>query len=280
MHVEVAFLPRDATRVPQRVALVIDVMRATTTLVSFFERGARKVTLANDVLSARAARQQQPDSLLLGEVGGLPPTDFAYGNSPVALAKVDLGGHELIFSTTNGTRALVAVAEAVGVIAAHLRNRHGATAMAMELAQAKDADITIVCAGRAGGTQQGLDDLVCAGYLLEQLVAQSGGQVAAWQPDADFAASLPRTAMVDGIELDDSAWVELRVYRGVVQQPLQPRPEEIEAGFLAGSARQGLTRLGLADDVRFCAHIDTTSVVPRLLRPGEATPYPIAMIAT
>jgi phosphosulfolactate phosphohydrolase-like enzyme len=86
--------------------------------------------------------------------------------------------------------------------------------------------------------------------------------------------------MVDGIELDNSAWVALRVYRGVVQLLLQPGLEEIEAAFLAGSAGQGLTRLGLADDVRFCAQINTTGIVPRLLHSGEATPYPIAMIVT
>ncbi len=279
MHVEVAFLPRDATRLPERIALVIDVIRATTTLVTMFERGARSVALANDVLSARSAAQQQAHSLLLGEVAGLPPEDFAYGNSPVALLDADLQQRDAIFSTTNGTRALVAAASAAGVVAACLRNGRAAVATALEMAQAVGADISVVCAGRAGGTQQGLDDLICAGYLVEQLLAQTGGRVAAWQPDADFASTVARTEDTDGLELDDSALTALRLYRDVVRIPLQPQPAEIESVFFETGVGQGLSRLDLADDVRFCAAIDVSEVVPRLVRPGEATQYPLSIVA-
>lgn len=151
---ELLFLPRDVSRLPERVALVVDVIRATT----MFERGAHSVALANDVLSARNTAQQQMHNLSIGEVTGLPPEDFAYGNSAVALLDANLQQRSIIFSTTNGTRALVAAANAAGVVAACLRNGRAAVAVALEMAQALGADITIVCAGRAGGTQQGLDE--------------------------------------------------------------------------------------------------------------------------
>lgn len=279
MHIEVALLPRDVTRLPERVALVIDVIRATTTLVTMFERGCRAVRLAGDVLSARAARRAQPDALLVGEVAGLPPEDFNYGNSPVALANAELRGRELIFSTSNGTRALVAVAGAAGVIAACLRNGRAAVAAALELAESTRSDLSIVCAGRAGGTQQGLDDIICAGYLVEQMIHQSGGMIAPWQPDADFAATLPRDESITGTQLDDSARIALRLYRSVVRDPLQPQVDEIAPVLYESGAGQGLTRLGLAADVAFCAAIDTTAVVPRLARPGEATRYPLSIVA-
>jgi 2-phosphosulfolactate phosphatase len=280
MHIEVACLPRDATRLPERVALVIDVIRATTTIVTMFERGARAVMLTRDIASARTAVVQHVSTLLVGEVGGLHPPDFAYGNSPVALSGVDLRGHDLIFSTSNGTKALVAAREAVGVVAACLRNGRAAVASALDLARTASADISVICAGRAGGTQQGLDDLICAGYLVEQLIAQSGSTIAAWQPDADFAASLPRSAPEpNSIELDDSARIALRLYRQAVRDPLQPTVAEIETAFRETGAAQGLARLGLIEDVRFSAQIDVSEVVPRLARPGEATPYPLSIVA-
>lgn len=279
MHVEVAFLPRDVTRLPERVALVIDVIRATTTLVTMFERGCRTVQLAGDVLSARAAHARQPAALLVGEVAGLPPDDFAYGNSPVALANADLGERDVFFSTSNGTRALVAVAGAAGVIAACLRNGRAAVSAALELAESTRSDLSIVCAGRAGGTQQGLDDVICAGYLVERVIAGSGGVVAPWQPDADFAATLPRDEAVAGVQLDDSARIALRLYRSLVRDPLRPATDEIASVFYESGAGQGLARLGLAADVAFCAEIDVTDIVPRFARTGEATPYPLSIVA-
>lgn len=281
MHIEVACLPRDATRLPERVAIVIDVIRATTTLVTMFERGARSVTLANDATSARASISQHVSTLLVGEVGGLHPPDFAYGNSPVALSRVDFRQHDLIFSTSNGTKALVAAAGAAAVIAACLRNGRAAVGTALDLARSLQSDISIVCAGRVGGTQHGLDDLICAGYLVEQLLAQAGGVIAAWQPDADFAMTVPRTpGEPNSVELDDSAHIALRLYRSVVHHPLQPTQSEIETAFRQTGAAQGLMRLGLAEDVTFCAHIDVSEVVPRLARPGEASPYPLSLLTT
>lgn len=289
MHVEVACLPRDATRLAQRVALVIDVIRATTTLVTLFERGCRAVALANSVESARAAlasagAEARAYTLLIGEVAGLPPADFAYGNSPVALADADLTGTDLIFSTTNGTKALVAAEGAAAIVAACLRNGRVAVAQALTLAQAASADLSIICAGRAAGTQQGLDDVICAGYLVEQLLAQTGGTRAPWQPDADFAATVPRSATpVAGIELDDSALMALRLYRSVVAEPHHPQPHEIERVFFEAGAGQGLTRLGLAADVSFCAQIDVSEVVPQIVRivhgaaPGAR--YPLSIVA-
>jgi 2-phosphosulfolactate phosphatase len=280
MHIEVACLPRDATRLPERVALVIDVIRATTTIVTMFERGARTVMLARDVSSARTAITQHVSTLLVGEVAGLPPQDFAYGNSPVALSTADFRQHDLIFTTTNGTKALVAAGDAVAVIAACLRNGRAAVATALDLARNAQADISIICAGRAAGTQQGLDDLICAGYLVEQIIAQMGGTIAAWQPDADFAETVPRTAPEpNSIELDDSALIALHLYRQAVRDPQRPTNREIEAAFRETGVAHGLTRLGLAEDVTFCAQIDVSEVVPRLARPGEATPYPLAIIA-
>lgn len=280
MHVEVACLPRDATRLPERVALVIDVVRATTTLCAMFEGGARSVTLANDVATARAHAQAQPNTLLIGEVAGLPPRDFAYGNSPVELAGAQLADRDVVFSTTNGTRAIVAVQGAAAIVAACLRNGRAAVQLALELARERGADLTVVCAGRAGGTQQGMDDVICAGYLVEQIIVQSGGVIAPWQPDADFAATVPRSPVpAHALELDDSALLARKLYRSVVRDPLEPRLHEIEQVFFEAGVGQGLMRLGHEADVTYCAAIDVSAVAPHVALRDQTPEYPLHLAA-
>src|SRR5579885_244506 len=92
---------------PTDVAVVIDVIRATTTLSVLFDRGCARVLVADDMPAARAFAAGHPGAYLLaGEVGGPRPPGCDFGTSPVELAAADLGGREVIFCTTNGTRAL------------------------------------------------------------------------------------------------------------------------------------------------------------------------------
>src|SRR5918998_2027632 len=144
MQIEVAILPRDITRLSSRVVLVIDVIRATTSLVTLFERGARSVMLAVDLAAARTAGRQHPEALLLGEHAGLAPPGFAYGNSPVELESADVAGRDLVFTTTNGTHALRTAAGARAVLAACLRNGRAAALQAYTLGRELGADIGIV----------------------------------------------------------------------------------------------------------------------------------------
>lgn len=276
MQIEVAILPQMVTRLSFRVVLVIDVVRATTSLVTLFERGARSVTLASTIDDARRRGSLHPDALLLGEQAGLPPAGFAYGNSPTELLEADVADRDLIFTTSNGTRALQAVADGRLVLAACLRNGRAAAQYAYAQATAMGADISIVCAGRARCTLVGQDDVICAGYLVEQLILANGGRIAPWQPDADFD-TLPAPSLDDGLDLDDSALLALHFYRSVVASPHTPQPEEIMHAFTATGVGQGLARLGLAHDTAFCSQIDRSDRVPWLER-RDAAPDDLRMI--
>ncbi len=269
MQIEVAFLPQTVTRLDSRVVLVIDVIRATTTIVTLFERGARTITLASDVEDARQRGGRYPDALLLGEHGGLPPQGFAYGNSPTELLESDVAGRDLIFTTSNGTRALQAVAGGRLVLAACMRNGRAAAYYAYEQASALGADISIVCAGRARCSLVGQDDVMCAGYLVEQLIAANDDRIAPWQPDADFD-TLAAPPLDGGLDLDDSALLALRLYHSIVQAPRNPQSEEIVLAFAATGVGQGLAGLGLAHDTVFCAQIDRSACVPQLERHDSA----------
>src|SRR5207248_6873466 len=90
------------------VYIVIDVIRATTSLAVMFDQGATRILVAGTVEQAREAAQKLPGRLLCGERNVQPVPGFDYGNSPVQFSQVDLTGRELIMTTTNGTRAFYA----------------------------------------------------------------------------------------------------------------------------------------------------------------------------
>src|SRR5438046_7193193 len=88
MRLHVAFLP--SLMAPGRagwgqgqICLVVDVIRASTSLVTIVERGASRILIAGDVSAARQAAVSGSDVILAGEEEGLAPAGFDYGNSPV-----------------------------------------------------------------------------------------------------------------------------------------------------------------------------------------------------
>ncbi len=237
MRLHVAFLPslvlprRSGSAEGGQVCIVVDVIRASTTLVTMVERGARQVCIAGDVASARQAAAAHEGALLAGEAEGLAPPGFAYGNSPVELSRVPLAGRTVVFVTTNGTAAIRAVRDADSMLVGALRNGAAVSREAWEAAKALGDDLTIVCAGREGAF--GIDDAYCAGYLVQCLL-QMGS------PD-----------------LTDAAAAAARLYRS--------EPDAL-ALFSQSAAGRNVVRLGLTADVPFCAARDASEVVPRLGR--------------
>src|SRR5581483_5165906 len=99
------------------------VIRATTTLTVLLDGGCARVLVADGIPAGRTFAAASPGAYLLaGEVGGLRPPGFDFGNSPVELASADLNGRAVVFSTTNGTRALHACRGAGAILAGALRN--------------------------------------------------------------------------------------------------------------------------------------------------------------
>jgi 2-phosphosulfolactate phosphatase len=154
-----------------RVAVVFDVLRATTTMAAWLAAGAVSIQTFRTVEEARAARERNPGLILVGERGGQAPEGFDFGNSPrEAVAEVGAGRH-LAMSTTNGTRALVAACGARGLAAGALVN---AAAVANWLRRRHAGmPLTLVLAGT--GEQFALEDAVGASWVLRHL-----GVASAW----------------------------------------------------------------------------------------------------
>ena len=156
MHVHVAFTPGEAARVP--IGIVVDVLRATSTIVQALEGGYRTVYCCAEVEEARALRDDLADAILGGERGGDPLPGFDLGNSP--LEYLAPKAEEVVLTTTNGTRAVVGAAENCDlVLVGSMLNLEAVAAAVCE----RDEDVEVVCAGLRGGPSE--DDAYCAGRI-------------------------------------------------------------------------------------------------------------------
>ena len=227
--VRVELLPGSLTPDPQGVCAVVDVIRATTTLIAMAEAGDPEVWIAGDVATARdAAKRLGPGTLLCGERGGLPPAGFDHGNSPREFQETDLTGRRAVLSTTNGAFAIERWRESRRTFVASLRN---AGAVAGRLLDDPDAaSITIACAGRNGALA--LDDVYTAGVIVQRLLQAA--------PDLD---------------LDESAVTALHVVRGY---------PSANAALAASRSARLLKPVGLWEDVTYCAQVDASHVVPEV----------------
>jgi len=169
-HIEVAAIPAEALLIPSDCYVVIDCLRATTTIATLFARGMTNLVVTDDLEQARI-RGAAEERVLFGEVGGLPPDDFDYGNSPVEAAALALAGTRGLLYTTNGTTALCALAGRGVVVAGALANL-----TAVVDAAVRYETITLVCAGEARGTRFGLDDFGAAAAFVSDLLARNAGQ--------------------------------------------------------------------------------------------------------
>ena len=160
MHVHVAFTPDESAAAPTGV--VIDVIRATSTICQALASGYDRVLCVAEVDDARALRTDPAEVTLGGERLGVRIDGFDLGNSPREYLEVRTP--TLVMSTTNGTRAIVAAAERCErVLVASLLNLAAVT----EAAAAHGDDVAIFCAGVKGAFA--LDDSYVAGRIVERL---------------------------------------------------------------------------------------------------------------
>lgn len=153
-------------------AIVIDVLRATTTIATALNNGAKSVKAFSDVdLLLAESNQLPPESrITLGERGGKKVDDCDLGNSPLDCSAGVVSGKQLFITTTNGTRSLQRVASANTVIAGAMIN-YGA--VVNYLKEHQPNTVWLLGSGWEGGYS--LEDTVCAGAMASELVDLSNG---------------------------------------------------------------------------------------------------------
>ena len=160
MRVDVDFTPDEAGAAP--TGLVIDVIRATSTICQALATGYERVFCAAEVDEARTLREALGEGVLGGERNAVRIPGFDFGNSPREYD--DPIAETLVLSTTNGTRAVVAAAQRCDrVFVASLLN----LSAVVEAAREAGDDVVVVCAGVQGTLA--LDDAFVAGRIVELL---------------------------------------------------------------------------------------------------------------
>jgi 2-phosphosulfolactate phosphatase len=198
MRVHVAFTPDEEAAAP--VGVVVDVLRATSTIAQALSSGYRRVLCCARIEDARRLRAEIEGSLVGGEREAARIEGFDVGASPREF--LEPGADTLILSTTNGTRTILRAAERCDVVL--LGSLLNLTAVADEV-RARGQDAAVFCAGFKGSFA--LDDAYCAGRIVAMLGAERSDAAIAAElvagsfPDA-HSALLARTYGPPGLEED------------------------------------------------------------------------------
>jgi 2-phosphosulfolactate phosphatase len=179
--IDVAFTSAEAAPAP--VGIVVDVLRATSTISQALAAGYRRVLCCAEIDEALALRAELPDALVGGERNAVQVEGFDVGASPREF--LEARANTLILSTTNGTRAILETAERCEeVVLGSLLN------LAAVARFAADRDTVVVCAGFKGAFA--LDDAYCAGRIVQLVRSQ--------RTDAALAAELIARAFPTALE--------------------------------------------------------------------------------
>ena len=198
MRVHVAFTPGDEAAAA--VGIVVDVLRATSTIAQALAAGYERVLCCREIEEARALRAADPDSLVGGERDAVRIDGFDVGASPREF--LQRRARTLILSTTNGTSAILEAGSRCDTVL--LGSLLNLDAIVRDV-RARGEDVAILCAGYKGAFA--LDDAYCAGRIVEGLdgersdAAIAAEVVARAYPDS-HAGLTARTYGPPGLEED------------------------------------------------------------------------------
>jgi 2-phosphosulfolactate phosphatase len=221
--------------------VVIDVLRATTVITHALAAGARAVIPCLEVDDAlrTAAKLPVGQAVLGGEREGLKIDGFDLGNSPDEFTPASVGGKTLVFTTTNGTRAMAQARLARRVLIGAFVN-----GSAIVNALAGESHVRLLCAGTRGEVTR--EDVLFAGFVADAVLERR-------------APAEPPPEINDQLLIARDCW---RAF-------LAEQPGGGLAGGLAATLRstqggRNLSKIGLERDIDVAAHIDRFAITPRL----------------
>jgi 2-phosphosulfolactate phosphatase len=210
----------------KKTVIVVDTLRATSTIITALQRGAQKVIPVETVGQALQYFGRE-NTVLIGERHSKKVNGFDYGNSPVELSQVDLTGQDVVITTTNGTKAFLKAKKAAMTLVGSLLN----VSACLEYAYQLKKDILFICAGRRG--EFALEDGLTVGKMIYDLQL--------WK---------------DQLELGDLALF--------LRQPFctkQEHDEMIKSLIYFGESGKRLAETAQLDDIQFCLQRDLYPIV-------------------
>ncbi len=214
-----------------KTVIVIDTLRATSSMITGVAQGVDEIIPVETIGQAKSLLAQDPSYLLAGERNSKKIPGFHLGNSPSEWLSVPLKAQRIIFTTTNGTRAILKAAKADQTLIGSFLNGQSCAKQAI----IHQADITILCAGTRN--QFAIEDGLAAGYLIDWLLQ-----------------------MAERITINDLGWTLYHAYRAS-----RPRLTEV---IQQGQTGQRLLQLGCLDDLTLCCQLDKYPVVAHFKPPS------------
>jgi 2-phosphosulfolactate phosphatase len=215
-----------------RTVVVIDVLRATTTLVYAFAAGAKEVIPCATVENAREIAAQLPDKPLLGgERGGVRIEGFDLGNSPADYRPEMVAGRTIVFTTTNGAQAMMKCRKSRRLLVAGFVNLSALVNTVRD-----DPSIELLCAGTQGKITA--EDVLLAGAITDRLIGSAPG----------------RFTLNDEAVLAALTWQGLHAETAAGDTLLQ--------ALRASQGGKNVAALGMSADIEVAAQVDTHAVIP------------------
>ncbi len=215
------------------VAVIIDILRASTSMATALQNGCAGIRACATPAEAFEWKAKcAPGAVLLGgERGGVRIEGFDLGNSPAEYSEAAVRGRQIVFTTTNGTRALLRSVSAGTVLVGCFLNR----STLLGRLRSHTGDIHLVCAGTDGIITG--EDVLFAGSVTESLLAD-----------------------VPTRDINDSAEIARRCWRDVAGAG--DEESAIEAYFRSTRGGLNLLELGFDQDLHRCSRVDTLTAVP------------------
>ena len=212
-----------------RLVAIVDVLRASTSVATALGNGARTVMPVEgaDEVIFRSKEFHRSQIILAGEQKMLPIPGFDLGNSPQSFTSEAVEGKTILFTTTNGTRALLGVQGARDIVIASYVNFTAVLAL-MKVAASSNTDIAIICAGEEGSFT--LEDAACAGR---------------------YVRAIPKRATV---EMNDAASASVLIEKKY--------GDNIAKVFKESTHGKALQEAGFGADLAAAAEVDAYPVVP------------------
>jgi 2-phosphosulfolactate phosphatase len=256
LHVHLLPSLIEADALNRGTAVIIDILRASSTMITALQNGAARVIPCGTTEEAFRLRDQSPqDSILLGgERGGVKIQGFDFGNSPAEYSPSAVAGRTVVFTTTNGTKAILKASTAATILIGAFLNR----ATLADRLRREHRNTHLICAGTDGIVTG--EDVLFAGAVVDTLMG-------------DHAAENPNSASADWA-LNDSAVMAWSLWRKAVADIAQGDAESakqviIELLAQAMQNTQGgrnLISLGYDSDIGRCSQLDQFRIVPELDR--------------
>lgn len=231
MKFDVSFIPEGLLQheMKNRITVMIDVLRASTTIITAIKNHAKKIVplpTPADVLK-EAENYPASEILLCGERNSLKIPGFDLGNSPKEYSRNIVSGKTLLFTSTNGSQVFSKVKFAYKCLIAGFVNMDSVVDCILN----NKRDCLIMCAGDKG--RLSLEDLICAGMILNEI---------------------KKTAGEEFVEMNDSAWAAYVMYEYC--------KEDVRSMIEMSNHGRFLLSLGRQDDILYCTSLNIIKDIP------------------